>query len=190
MSVVFCCQDFNEKPANMCLLHNTVKENQPANTTVGQILIEDPDHPYLTCSHGSTGQTVSHQADYSCQVVKGDDEFNSVVESMFTIDSSLMLKTTMPLNYELFSLVNGSVRVHVLCTDHVHSIRESFVVYITGMYVLLLVKKNVFFFCNVFVVSFNYDIFTFCLLHGIMIGSVGKFFVFWPQGPRFKLRLC
>ena len=124
----------------MCLLHNTVKENQLANTVVGQIVIDDPDHPHVSCAGMSIGQTLPATFNYSCLVAQGNDEFGSLVSKMFTVDSSLVLKTTTPLNYELFALFNGTVRVHVTCKDPPHVIRQSFVVHITGrtsIYLLL-----------------------------------------------------
>ncbi|TRT56563.1 MAG: hypothetical protein EWV85_08025 [Microcystis aeruginosa Ma_QC_C_20070703_M131] len=81
--------DVNENPTNLNLSNNTVAENSPLNTLIGNFNTTDPD----------TGNTFSYS------LVTG---IGSTDNSLFTIDGN-QLKTNTPLNYETKN--NYSIRV-------------------------------------------------------------------------------
>lgn len=49
-SAPFPSADVNEKPTQLCLLGSTVAENKPAGYQIGQLVVEDPDHPPRSCN--------------------------------------------------------------------------------------------------------------------------------------------
>jgi len=81
--------DVNENPTNLNLSNNTVAENSPLNTLIGNFNTTDPD----------TGNTFTYS------LVTG---IGSTDNSLFTIDGN-QLKTNTPLNYETKN--NYSIRV-------------------------------------------------------------------------------
>ncbi|MBE9073385.1 SdrD B-like domain-containing protein [Microcystis sp. LEGE 08355] len=81
--------DVNENPTNLNLSNNTVAENSPLNTLIGNFTTTDPD----------TGNTFTYS------LVTG---IGSTDNSLFTIDGN-QLKTNTPLNYETKN--NYSIRV-------------------------------------------------------------------------------
>jgi len=81
--------DVNESPTDVTLSNNTVAENSPLNTLIGNFTTTDPD----------TGNTFTYS------LVTG---IGSTDNSLFTIDGN-QLKTNTPLNYETKN--NYSIRV-------------------------------------------------------------------------------
>lgn len=135
--------DVNENPTDFCLVSSpnllvptsfTVPENA-INSVIGQIIVDDPDRPSRHCPTATTPAVLdtSLPFTYNCSVESHD---NSDVweDDAFWIDSTLVLKTKIGLNYEDVS--RRVVNIPVRCTDLKHPLQKpipkTFTVIVTG----------------------------------------------------------
>ena len=132
--------DDRPHPVDICLNPHTVHENQPSDTTVGQLHIEDSSSPLLSCGKQRCCNDYGRNVDYECKVGTPDNnlvvpQLQRNVSALFRLDDRGRLITKVPLQYSDFKESNGTVHVHFSCyqvSKPLHFIGKSLQVVITG----------------------------------------------------------
>ena len=125
--------DVNEKPVNLCLLDaiSVIPEKSPANSVIGRIAIEDPDHPESKgiCEKPSTRKHVQN-ARYTCAIYSTTMNVD-LIKQKFYIDQSFQLNRKSDFDYKTKNVYN----IPIMCRDRdkpIHLIEKVFVVRIQG----------------------------------------------------------
>ena len=132
--------DVNEKPSSICLHGNTIAEGLPAQTVVGQVIVEDPDHTSTRdACRNKTSDARGTRLNFGCKIESESDK------RYFELSSDLTLRTKMIFIME----TNNVYNVELTCTDKnapLHTVTRSVEVTITGTFFhslcALLVKKQ------------------------------------------------
>ena len=124
----------------MCLIPHTVNENQPSDTIVGQLIIDDSSSPLLSCAKQHCCTDNGRDFDFECKVDTPENnlvvpQLQRNVSALFRLDDRFRLRTKVPLLYSNFKESNGSVKIHFSCyhvSHPLHFIGKSLQVLIAG----------------------------------------------------------
>ena len=122
----------NERPLKICLRNalSTIPEKMTVNSVIGEIAVEDPDHPNTKdiCKKTTGSTPIDHS--YTCEIFSSSINVNSI-KAKFYIDQQFRLNRKVDFSY----LTKNSYNVPVLCRDKlkpIHVIENTFVIKIQG----------------------------------------------------------
>ena len=134
LNCLLISSDVNEKPVNLCLLDaiSVIPEKSPANSVIGRLAIEDPDHPESKgiCGKPSTGKPVQNSR-YTCDIYSTTVNVD-LIKQKFYVDGSYQLNRKSDFDYKTKNIYN----IPIMCRDRdkpIHLIEKVFVVRIQGM---------------------------------------------------------
>ena len=126
---------------NICLNPHTVYKNQPADSLVGQVMIDDSSSSLLTCSKQHCCPKNGRHFNYNCNITNPEDNealprHQKNVSALFQLDGQFRLRTRVPMNSNIFADNNDSLAIQISCVDTkhpLHYIGQSLVVKYAGM---------------------------------------------------------
>jgi len=128
-SFIITITNVNEKPVNLCLLDaiSVIPEKSPANSVIGRLAIEDPDHPESKgiCGKPSTGKPVQNSR-YTCDIYSTTVNVD-LIKQKFYVDGSYQLNRKSDFDYKTKNIYN----IPIMCRDRdkpIHLIEKVFVV--------------------------------------------------------------
>ena len=138
--IVVSLLDDRPHSTNICLNPRTVHENQPADTVVGQLIIDDSSSPSLTCTKQHCCPASGRHFDYVCNIKNPEQNqilphLQKNVTALFRLDDRFRLRTRVKLNYSALADTNGSVAIQISCRDTrrpLHFIGQSLQVHVAG----------------------------------------------------------
>ncbi len=132
MTNVYPISDVNEKPVNMCLLNmqSTIPEKSPTDTAIGQIAIEDPDHPDSKGICQKSRSPASQYLSYTCEIASSTVSVRDF-KAKFYIDQHFYLHRKGDLSYKDKQVYNVPIRCRELLKP-IHLIQRTFTVKIQG----------------------------------------------------------
>lgn len=137
----FFLSDDRTYAVNICLNPHTVYKNQPADSLVGQVTIDDSSSSLLTCSKQHCCPKNGRHFNYECNITNPDDNealprHQKNVNALFLLDKQFRLHTRVPMNSSIFADSNGSLAIQINCADTkhpLHFIGQSLLVNYAGM---------------------------------------------------------
>ena len=134
----------------MCLSPRIVNENQPIDTVIGQLIIDDSSSPLLSCDKQHCCRENGRHFAYECNINSPEDneiipQLQINVTALFRIDDRFRLRTAAKLNYSTFAMFNGSVGIQISCRDTMHPLHfigETLQLLVSGMSVYRLESLN------------------------------------------------
>ena len=120
----------------ICLNPHTVYKNQPADSLVGQVMIDDSSSSLLTCSKQHCCPKNGRHFNYECNINNPEDNeglprHQKNVSELFQLDRQFRLHTKVPMNSNIFADGNGSLEIQINCVDTKHPL------HFTGQTVLI-----------------------------------------------------
>ena len=130
--------DVNEAPVNLCLLNakTVISEKSRLISSIGQIALEDPDHPKSMGICQTSTKILSPQyLSYTCDIWSSSDNVDDI-KMKFYIDQHFVLNRKGDLSYK----ARQSYVIPIMCRDvtkPIHLIERSFTVSVKGRSVYL-----------------------------------------------------
>ncbi|XP_067050674.1 protocadherin Fat 4-like isoform X4 [Acropora muricata] len=117
--------DDRSNAVNICLNPHTVYKNQPADSLVGQVMIDDSSSSLLTCSKQHCCPKNGRHFNYNCNITNPEDNealprHQKNVSALFQLDGQFRLRTRVPMNSSIFADGNGSLEIQINCVDTKH----------------------------------------------------------------------
>lgn len=117
--------DDRPNSVDICLNSNTVYKNQPEDSLVGQVIIDDSSSPLLTCSKQHCCPLNGRQFDYECNINNPEDnesliQIQNNVTAIFRLDKQFRLLTKVRVNSSIIANTNGSLAIQISCLDILH----------------------------------------------------------------------
>lgn len=133
----------------MCLVKQSINENEPKDTIVGQILIEDPLPAKYQCKKTSCcaqiGNVPADTFKYNCHANNRDDNAIIVpknnITALFYVDDRYTLRTKVRFNYQDYVDVKGKLTASLSCHDlqrPLHMIWKTVTIKIIGKFYRIL----------------------------------------------------
>ena len=135
----FFLSDDRSNTVNICLNPHTVYKNQPADSLVGQVMIDDSSSSLLTCSKQHCCPKNGRHFNYECNINNPEDNegrprHQKNVSALFQLDGQFRLRTRVPMNSNFFADGNGSLEINCVDTKHpLHFTGQTVMINYAGM---------------------------------------------------------